>query len=341
MTMDTQGLDLSKVEHVIDDLDNTLCPYPDGFADSFSVETALSAQEMARDLFGTGVDDKQLLRLIETSPSELAEEAKRSYADSGFTTTYFNREFGLNEVALYQHHHRSIVEKRIKTEFQRYASHGLRQSLIVLNNTGVQQHVFTNGTEEYAKAKLDALGIKDCYNSVVGIDSFNDFDPPKVGKVILLQKAVPQAWHDFLTVSQIPSHVTKLTQAEVDDKQEQTYGYVLGKTERPKTLKDWDYSHCVFFDDSIENLKTAKRFGMQTVLVKTDRVTPTTKDMQDIDAVTDHDGLAVFKCMIAHEIGQIKDQKEARARQEIAKRKGEKADVVDVVKPALRLVHSG
>jgi phosphoglycolate phosphatase-like HAD superfamily hydrolase len=203
------------------------------------------------------------------------------------------------------------VNEIVTPTFQKLARHGLRQAMVMLHNMGIQQHLFTNATEDYAKKVTDKLGIIDCLKTIVGIDSYDDIGHPsgaseKRGKIILFQKYIRAAWHDALQLMQIPTYVTALERQGGAKKKEEDkiYPFVIGQEKQSgKKYKYWDYSNTIFIDDSPENLKVAKELGMQTVLLKTPRVDYDPKTMPYVDAVTDN--IDVFMCLIAHECEKL------------------------------------
>jgi len=295
MTVDFGKLDLEKIDIVIDDLDNCLFPYPKNYAERFSMETARAAKLMAKCQIHKGSEDERLVALLCANEDDLIEDAKQSYADHGFTTRVFANEYGLNEVELYQGHHYLICRDVVKPTFNRFAKPRLQQGVQLLFDAGLRQFVFTNGTQFYAEDVTQQLGLKNYYNMHFGIDSYNDYDAPRSGKIILLPKHVRQAWQDFIQHANIRTYVSE------EELKSGVKPFLIGQErEKGKNYKLWNYSHCVFFDDSPENLKIAKQFGMQTVLVQTDRVQYDPQKMSYIDAVTDNIG--EFKCHMASEI---------------------------------------
>lgn len=63
---------------------------------------------------------------------------------------------------------------------------GLRRTLLRLRGSKV---LFTNGTRYYADCLLDALGIRDCFDAVVGVDDVALIPKPRIaGYRILLHK---------------------------------------------------------------------------------------------------------------------------------------------------------
>lgn len=302
--VDFGKLNFKKMEHVIYDLDNCLFPYPEGYAEEFSVQTAKSAIKLARKKILTGGDDNKLLELLEMDFNDLVAMAKKSYADYGCTTKIFEKKYNLHAVKLYQDHHRTIIHDIITPTFQKFARHGLRQGMVMLHNLGVKQHLYTNATEEYAIATTTKLGVKNCLDTHVGIDSYDDIghpsgDPDKKGKIALFPKYMRWAWHDAIELMQIPTFVSET------DKNNGLKPFIIGQNKDPgATYKYWDYSNTVFIDDSPENLKIAKELGMQTVLLKTDRVDYDSETMPYIDTVTDN--VDVFLCLMAHEVERLK-----------------------------------
>jgi FMN phosphatase YigB (HAD superfamily) len=309
--VDFGRLDFKKVAHIIYDLDNCLFPYPEGYAEEFSVQTAKSAIKLAHEKILTGGDDAKLLSLLEMDFDDVVEIAKQSYADHRCTTAIFERDYRLHGIRLYQDHHTGIVNEIVTPTFQRLARHGLRQAMVMLHNIGIQQHLFTNGTQDYAKAVTDKLGTLDCFKTIVGIDSYDDIGhpsgaPEKTGKIILFQKYIRAAWHDALEFMKIPTYVTALERQGGAKKKEEDkiYPFVIGQEKQSgRNYKYWNYSNTIFIDDSPENLKVAKELGMQTVLLKTTRVDYDPKIMPYVDAVTDN--IDVFICLIAHECEKL------------------------------------
>lgn len=301
--VDFGRLNLNKISIIIDDLDNCLFSYPEGYAERFSIETARASRIIAENLIRGGREDERLINLLFTDEDVLIEKAMKSYEDHGFTTRVFLLEYGLNEVDLYKAHHYLISRDVVSATFNRLSNQRLNQGIQLLRDAGLRQFVFTNGTEDYAREVTGQLGIAHLYNRHVGIDSVNDLDPPKKGKMLLLPKHVRQAWYDFIQHANIRTYVSQEEAEGGPDKKEENivHPFLIGQErEKGKKYKMWNYSHCMFFDDSPANLQVAKTLGMQTVLVRTDRVEYDDQKMSYIDASTDN--VAEFKCYLAEAI---------------------------------------
>lgn len=287
MTVDFGKLNLKKIQHVIDDLDNCLFLYPEHYAERFSIETGRAAKRMAEHKINKGSDNEDFVALACTHEDDLTQKAMDSYSTHGFTTRAFMHDYKLNELNLYRLHHYFISRDVIRPTFNRLANPRLIQGVTLLGDAGLDCHLFTNGTTNYAMNATEQLGLYNRYKTLGGIDSTDS--------QFLMPKHVRGAWHDFFAVAKIASTTGfMLQQQNFEDEDNQI--------KRHMKPQDWDFSHCVFFDDTPQNLAVAKHFKIQTVLVETDRVTYDPATMRYVDAVAEN--IAEFKCHMAQSIMQ-------------------------------------
>jgi FMN phosphatase YigB (HAD superfamily) len=283
--MNFGALNPAILEYVIDDVDGNLVPVCDDLNERFSIETGRCAKKIAGNAINRGFTNDGLLRLIASHEDDLTDFAKASYAQHRLTTREFMRRFGIDELDLYRAHHYTVCRYVIVPTFNRFANPRLQQASQLLRQAGLKQVAFTNGTEYYAKDILRVIGSSLHYSHVVGIDS--------TGDRFLMPKQIRGAWRDFFRLAQIPS----ITGWKVWEQNFEDEAQTITRSMKPQ---DWDFSHCILFDDSPEVLEIAKLFGIQTVLVESDRVSYDPIKMPYIDAVTDNP--AEFKCRLASHI---------------------------------------
>lgn len=290
-SMGLSNLNPLKVRHIIYDLDNCLFDYPEGYAEGFSVETAKSAITIAQEKFAKGQGNGNIETLANMDVEDAIQIALKSYEEFGDTTIKFMRDFGLNPIELYNHHHKIIADGIVEKTFDTLVNLALQKGMEAINRLGIDQYIFSNGDKYYVRKVAEKLGVAQYCKFMIGIDSANDLDYPKQGKVLLTQKYIPSAWNDFLGVTGIPSRG----------------GYVVGRDDRLNPSKnDRDYSHCLFIDDTaISGIKSFKKIKgnfdapkalrMQTVFRKTDRAKIDGLALSDIDAIIDDVGAFVNK----------------------------------------------
>ena len=251
MIVGFDNLDLSKITHVVHDLDNFLVDYPDkAYPEKFSHYTGLCAKRTAQELVDEDIATDAQKALAKMCDTTAFRTAVQSYADHGSTTTSFARKYGLDEIKLFRDHHIDLVKHEVKNNFNGRVipDEQLRQALSRVFDLGIEQNVFTNGTEYYAHAICKDQNLSDIFIHYVGVDSAD--------KSYMTPKPSEQSFIDFLERTKIPSRT----------------GYVVGKTNDIMTERDRDWSNILFGEDSPANLEASKYFNFQTVLKRTARV---------------------------------------------------------------------
>lgn len=216
-------LDTKKIDTIIWDLDQTLYPYWGEVATSFAFYTATSAMS-------------KIKTNIKPSMDELTDMAQQSYDDHGITTRVFHEKYNIDELSLYQDHHKRMFRDLLKPQWADNVPHDdhLIGVFNKLQSREKSSYILTNGTNEWADEITKLIGIRDTFEAVRGADDYG---------LNLKGQEGHQIFKEFLGEFMI------------------------------KPYKPGDYSNVLLVEDSPTNMICPKQtFNMQTALVKTDRV---------------------------------------------------------------------
>lgn len=218
-------LKVDKIDTIIWDLDQTLYKYWDGVPEAFSEYTGRSSSILARHHYMRDVNINEAVGL-----------ALQSYKDHGLTTTLPACRYDLDEVELYRHHHRLLIDEYVAPNWHRAGiEDDIKESFNALAAHGIRSLVLTHGTCEWGDAIATRLGIRDHFCQVRGIDSLRL-------KLKWRDKCLFDEFLDSCAVTPVSTG---------------------------------DYSNVLVVEDTPANLTIPKQaFNMQTALIRTDRVQP-------------------------------------------------------------------
>ena len=161
---------LSRIKHILLDIDHVINHYGPRYARQFSRATAESFCELHPGLASRYDID------------ELTQKAIESYIKTGRTTAWFKETFPeIDEMELYKHHHDELCKCGgfLDKEFKQGRiplDPELPNLLAQVKDLGIQIHAFTNGTEEYARTVLrkGRHSIDHLMDHIMGMDSFDN-----------------------------------------------------------------------------------------------------------------------------------------------------------------------
>jgi len=155
----------SQIKMIIWDMDQTLYPYWEDFADYCHEATAHCA--LAEKIPLTKTDADTLSRI--------------SYQMRGVTTRLFNEHYNLDEIKLFQAHHQRMIERLIEPNWRDkiQANPDLVALMAEAQNAGVRQVILTNGSRGWAQHIAKLQNIEQFMDVIMGAD---DFDLRQKGK---------------------------------------------------------------------------------------------------------------------------------------------------------------
>lgn len=147
---------LGRVRYIIWDMDQTLYPYWDDFADYCYEATAHCALEAGAPL----------------TKAEADELARISYKERGVTTRLFYEQYGIDEVKLFQDHHKRMIDRLIEPNWESKIPENpeLAEMLFQSRVRGVRHILLTNGSREWAQTLADKIGISQHFRLISGAD---------------------------------------------------------------------------------------------------------------------------------------------------------------------------
>lgn len=225
-----QSNGLKELEVLFVDIDRIFNFYNSHFARQFSVETARSFCELHPD------------KAERHDFEDLVEKAVQSYKDHGRTTAWFAKQFKIDEMELYQHHHDTLCEQNGFIDRAFRLGHikvddELNNLLAQVTQAGVQICFFTNGRESYAHKILGHHGIDTSQCRVLGIDSFGG--------------------NKFVIGKESPSHIC--------DALHQVGAYRWNSPSKGEGYIDINQSHAGIIDDTADNIRASNKFNMVTI----------------------------------------------------------------------------
>ncbi|MED6196839.1 hypothetical protein PIB30_051080 [Stylosanthes scabra] len=235
-----QEVSKAKYDCLLFDLDDTLYPYSSGL----SVQTAKNIEEY-------------MLQKLCMDPAKLPEVNQSLYKIYGTTMA------GLKAIGYdfdYDDFHRS-VHGRLPYNLLKPdpVLKGILQSL------PIRKIIFTNADHSHAIRALQRLGLEDCFEIIISFDTLNPSN--KVNTHVVKDgnesKPVSAEIFDFYKYVCHPDSDVTLPKTPVVCKPfEDAFEKVF-------EIADIDPKRTLFFDDSTRNLLTAKRLGLDTVVVGT------------------------------------------------------------------------
>lgn len=151
-------VNFSDINMIIWDMDQTLYPYWEDFADYCHEATAHCAVQEGVPL--TKQDADILSRI--------------SYKERGVTTRLFNEQYGLDEIKLFRGHHQRMIDRLIDPNW----CHKIQPNseLVALmkraQDKGIRQVILTNGAQIWAQHIAELLGIDGFMDVIMGADNF-------------------------------------------------------------------------------------------------------------------------------------------------------------------------
>lgn len=151
-------VNFSRVKMIIWDMDQTLYPYWEDFADYCHEATAHCALEKGVPL--TKKDADTLSRI--------------SYRERGVTTKLFNEQYGLDEIKLFQDHHQRMIDRLIDPNWcdKIVPNPELKALMEEAHAKGIRQVILTNGARIWAQHIAELLEIDGLMEVIMGADDF-------------------------------------------------------------------------------------------------------------------------------------------------------------------------
>jgi phosphoglycolate phosphatase-like HAD superfamily hydrolase len=151
-------VNFSGIKMIIWDMDQTLYPYWEDFADYCHEATAHCALEEG----------------VPLTKDDAITLSKISYKERGVTTRLFNEQYGLDEVELFRAHHRRMIDRLIDPNWcdKIKPNPELKELMAQAQAQGVRQVILTNGAQCWAQHIAELLEIDEYMDVIMGADDF-------------------------------------------------------------------------------------------------------------------------------------------------------------------------
>ena len=151
-------INFSDTQIIIWDMDQTLYPYWEDFADYCHEATAHCALQEG----------------IPLRKEEADMISRLSYQTRGVTTRLFNEQYGLDEVKLFKDHHQRMIDRLIDPNWcdKIRPNPELVSLMKKANEEGIRQVILTNGAQCWAQHIAELLDIAHFMSTIMGADDF-------------------------------------------------------------------------------------------------------------------------------------------------------------------------